>query len=120
MRHNYPESIVQGKGAFCVILYGMLLVVWIGNTTQCREYPMRKLLYLLSRAEIHILLASLSLVVFSWPFFAGLDNQSPARHYLYFFLPWGIIILLLLLISRSYNAASRTEQNQEKDESDHA
>jgi TRAP-type C4-dicarboxylate transport system permease small subunit len=79
---------------------------------------MDKLKRLFSRAEFHIFFACLCLVVFSWPFvsMSGSSRHPADAVFLYLFLPWGIVIVLLFLMSRSYDAAPSPEDEHEQEE----
>lgn len=63
---------------------------------------MKKLKFLLRQPEFHGLLFVLSLILFSYPLLVMSNASHPKTIYLSLFLPWGIIILLLFLTSRSY------------------
>jgi hypothetical protein len=63
---------------------------------------MRKLMNLLGRAEFHIFLFCLSLILFSYPLLIMSNTEQPDRVYLSLFVPWGVIIVFLFVVTRSY------------------
>lgn len=65
---------------------------------------MKRVKQLLRQGEFHLFVAVLCVLVFSWPFFAQLAIQHPWRMFYYLFIPWGLVILLLLGMSASYEA----------------
>lgn len=76
---------------------------------------MKKIQHLITQVEFHMLLAVLSVLVVSWPVLSTPEHQQPENMFVYLFLPWAILILLLLLISRSY----ARDVSQEHEEHDH-
>lgn len=74
---------------------------------------MQKLRGLLRMHEISLLIFSLSLVVFSWPFFAGVLSGLLVVEY--FFASWAVLIVLLSLFGRNYRGpASGDHERTEK------
>lgn len=68
-----------------------------------------RLKHLLRQAEFHGFLFVLVLLVFSWPFFGSAGTPPPGSLFLYLFLPWGIVIFLLFIISQSLTTSSSSE-----------
>jgi hypothetical protein len=77
---------------------------------------MKKLNHLLSRAEFHTLLVTLSLIVFSWPFLIPADLQRPQDLFVHLFLPWLVVIVLLFLVGRSDEPAAQECEEPRSDE----
>jgi hypothetical protein len=67
---------------------------------------MKRVKQLLRQGEFQLFVAVLCVLVFSWPFFAQLAIQHPWQMFQYLFIPWGLVILLLLGMSVSYEAGS--------------
>jgi hypothetical protein len=66
----------------------------------------KKIQHFLKQIEFHVFLACLGLLVISWPFLATSNQQQPEKMFVYLFLPWGIIIVILVMMSRSYDTTS--------------
>lgn len=71
---------------------------------------MKRVKQLLRQGEFHFFVAVLCVLVFSWPFFAQFEIQHPWRMFQYLFIPWGLVILLLLGMSVSYEADASEEE----------
>jgi hypothetical protein len=62
---------------------------------------MGKLKDLFRMPEFSLFLFLFSLVIFSWPFFAG--AKSAVSTFIYLFISWASIIVMLFVISRHYD-----------------
>jgi hypothetical protein len=75
---------------------------------------MKHISKLLRQPGFDLLLFYLALAFFSWPFFAKID-QYPEKMFNYIFLPWGITVFILFLMSQSLNSSDADEQDAEKE-----
>ncbi len=75
---------------------------------------MKRIKVLLRQPEFHALLFILGLILFSYPLLIMTNESHPASVYLSLFLPWGLMILLLFLTTRSY-IPSHSERNNDDD-----
>lgn len=76
---------------------------------------MEKLKSLLSHPEFHILFFCVSLLLFSYPLLRMSDMAGPVVMLLSLFLPWGGVILILFLVSKSY-ATQKVDQHADQEE----
>lgn len=76
---------------------------------------MRRLKHLLRQAEFHRLLFAMGLIVFSWPFAGSVAAPHPISVFLYLFVPWGVIIFLLFLISQSLAISPSPEPDDDQE-----
>jgi hypothetical protein len=75
---------------------------------------MERLRSLLRQREFHVLLFFLSAILVSWPFVTFSDVERLKVMFKYLFLTWGVIILLLFLVSRSLVDSSDSEETEEE------
>jgi len=78
---------------------------------------MKRLKIALQQPEFHIFLFSLALVLFSYPLTLMARQAFPTVVFVSLFLPWGIIILLLFFVSKSYTPV-RSDQGQDQEDGD--
>lgn len=76
---------------------------------------MKRIRVLLSQLEFHALLFVLGIILFSHPLLIMSNEGHPTKVYLSLFLPWGLMISLLFLMTRSY-IASDSDPNQDEEE----
>jgi hypothetical protein len=63
---------------------------------------MRKLSGLLRRHAFHVLLFFVALVAFCKPVLLAAEHERPGRVMLEFFVPWGLVVLVLLLVGLAH------------------
>lgn len=70
---------------------------------------MKRLARLLRQTELHVLLFVLGFVSLNWPILSIFRGRDPADIFTYFFVIWGIVIAILLLINRACKISDREE-----------
>ncbi|MEW6349451.1 MAG: hypothetical protein AB1646_10355 [Thermodesulfobacteriota bacterium] len=70
---------------------------------------MERLRNLLRQREFHVLLFCLAIVLVSWPLVSFSDLDRLKAMFAYLFLVWGLIIMLLLAVSRGLNDAPKQQ-----------
>jgi len=65
---------------------------------------MRRFKTLFRQKEFHVLLFCVSLFLFGWPVVSFSDIERLQTMFIYLFVFWGLIVLLLYLVSRSLHA----------------
>ncbi len=68
---------------------------------------------LLRQTEFHFFLFCLSLILFGWPVVSFSDLQRLEIGFVYLFLVWGVIILLLYLVSGSLDEPASSQENED-------
>ncbi len=76
---------------------------------------MNKFRELVGRGEFHAFVFCVGVLLFSYPLLIMSNTERPAGVYLSLFMPWGIMIGLLFVISRSYVIADAEEGPAEED-----
>jgi uncharacterized membrane protein len=59
--------------------------------------------HLINRPELNIFLFCFSVILLTWPLLSAIADTSQETVFVYFFLVWGIIILILFLTRKSDN-----------------
>lgn len=77
---------------------------------------MDKFRTLFRQKEFHLLLLSLCLVLFNWPFLTGTYKRDLPTTFVSLFLAWAIVICLLFFTSQSYGPSSPEEGGSEETE----
>lgn len=75
----------------------------------------KRIKVLLNQPEFHAILFVLGLILFSYPLLIMSKEGHPTSVYLSLFLPWGVMILLLFLTTRSYGVAE-SDLNQDDED----
>ena len=78
---------------------------------------MKRLKIALKQPEFHIFLFSLALMLFSYPLTLMAKEAFPTIVFVSLFLPWGIIIVLLFFMSKSYTPV-RSDQGRDQEDGD--
>jgi len=73
---------------------------------------MKKIIKILQKREFSVVLFFLSFFLFFWPFLS-MPDEDPGEMFTYFFIAWGIVILLLWLNNRSVIEDVSSEDSQE-------
>ena len=78
-------------------------------------FLMNKFRELVGGGECHAFVVCVGELLFSFPLLIMSNTERPAGVYLSLFVPWGIMIGLLFVISRSYVIADAEEGSAEED-----
>lgn len=79
---------------------------------------MKRLKMILRQPEFHGVLFVLGLILFSYPLLVMSTQGHPRLVYMSLFLPWGIIILLLFLTTKSYDVSRLDNKSDDGDITD--
>jgi hypothetical protein len=72
---------------------------------------MQRLKALLCQQEFHVLFFCLAFVLFSWPVVSFSDIARLRTMFIYLFVVWGLIVLLLFLVSRSIETHDESRED---------
>jgi len=75
---------------------------------------MKKLISLLGSKEFHLLFIYACFVFFTYPLFI-LSPHNPGKIFISFFMPWGMVIIILFLMSRHYKCHQQDSCKEKKD-----
>jgi hypothetical protein len=70
---------------------------------------MERLKALFRQTEFHVLLFCGSLLLLTWPLVSSSDVDRIQTMFVYLFLAWGVIVLLLFLVSRSLDTGNESD-----------
>lgn len=73
------------------------------------QVSMDRLKKMLRQKEFHIFVVCLFSILFSWPFIAIPEKKGPTGIFIYLLLVWGIMIVLLFFMSRSFGKKTKGE-----------
>jgi hypothetical protein len=76
---------------------------------------MQKFKTFFRKPDLHVFIACLALLIFSWPTLTILESTRNSFVFFYLFGAWGFVIVLLLLIAISH----RNEESKQAAESEH-
>jgi hypothetical protein len=78
---------------------------------------MQKFKRLFRKPEFHAFIACLVLLIFSWPMMTILEPMRNGVVFYYFFVAWGLVIVLLMLIAISHRQleSGKTSASEPKD-----
>jgi hypothetical protein len=76
---------------------------------------MQKFKTLFRKSDLHTFIACLVLLIFSWPILTILESTHSSFVFFYLFGAWGLVIVLLLLITIGirYKGSEQTESEHE-------